>query len=566
MATGEIGDEKEVAPGCTVHCGWGRMIFAHTFPDPESVANCVLEEEPGRRDIAFYVVDPHIVINYAPQQLFLDPSNTYRLNFANYQAFEGADPLFQIGPIAHKEDIDEINRIYSANGMVQVDAEHVWKHRQSPCFTYFLARHQETNEVLGITLGLDHAACFDDVRNGCSLWALAVDPQADLPGVGQMLVRHLIEHYRAAGRQEMDISVLHDNENATRLYQKLGYERIAVFAVKKRNSINEKLFVGTSMPEGYNIYATIIMKEALRRGIAVEPIDASRGFFRLSLGGRVITCQESLTELTSAIALVRTDDKQLTREILNEAGLRTPAQITAEDPDEVEAFLDRHKSVVVKPLQGEQGKGVVVDVRTKETLFEAIQQARQFSDVVLIEEYVEGEDLRIIVINQEVVAAAVRQPASITGTGEHSVRELIERQSRRRSAATDGESTIPLDAETERCVKHAGFTMEDTLPAGKIIQVRKTANLHTGGTIHDVTTNLHPTLARAAVAAAHSLEIPVVGLDLMVKAVDEPEYAFIEANERPGLANHEPQPTAQKFVDFLFPQTIAAPNRNGDSA
>ena len=85
--------------------------------------------------------------------------------------------------------------------------------------------------------------------------------------------------------------------------------------------------------------------------------------------------------------------------------------------------------------------------------------------------------------------------------------------------------------------------------------VRRTANLHTGGTIHDVTARLHPKLAEAAVRASRALEIPVVGLDFMVPAIDGEDYAIVEANERPGLANHEPQPTAERFIDLLFPQT-----------
>ena len=125
--------------------------------------------------------------------------------------------------------------------------------------------------------------------------------------------------------------------------------------------------------------------------------------------------------------------------------------------------------------------------------------------------------------------------------------------------ATGGESTIPLDEETERCVRMAGYELDDVLEKDTAIAVRKTANLHTGGTIHDVTAELHPVLAEACVRAARALDIPVVGLDLMVPSPDRPEYVFIEANERPGLANHEPQPTAEKFIDFLFPQTIAPP-------
>ena len=357
----------------------------------------------------------------------------------------------------------------------------------------------------------------------------------------------------------MDVSVVHDNRKALKLYEKLGFERIHVFAAKCRNRINERLFIGDPEIEGFNPYATIIINEALRRGIAVEPIDPKRGHFRLVLGGRQVTCWESLSEMTSAIALKRTEDKQFTREILNKAGLSTPDQIIAGDPKQHARFLNKHKSVVVKPLQGEQGQGVSVDIRTEEDIEKAVIKARAYSETVLIEQFIDGDDLRIIVINKEVVAAATRRPPTVIGTGEHTTRELIERLSRRRSAATEGESAIPVDEETERCVDMAGYALDTVLEKDVSIAVRKTANLHTGGTIHDVTRILHPELAEAAVKAAIALEIPVVGLDMIVEAPSKPRYAIIEGNERPGLANHEPQPTAEKFIDFLFPQSVAPP-------
>ena len=180
-----------------------------------------------------------------------------------------------------------------------------------------------------------------------------------------------------------------------------------------------------------------------------------------------------------------------------------------------------------------------------------------------MESYVEGQDLRIIVIDDAVVAAAVRRPPSVRGDGSHTVVELIDKQSRRREAATDGESRIPLDEETERCVTSNGRRMLDVPGDGETLVVRKTANLHAGGTIHDVTANLHPALAEAAVKAARALRIPVVGFDFMVSDPADPDYVIIEANERPGLANHEPQPTAERFIDFLFPQTKTGQGANG---
>jgi len=91
------------------------------------------------------------------------------------------------------------------------------------------------------------------------------------------------------------------------------------------------------------------------------------------------------------------------------------------------------------------------------------------------------------------------------------------------------------------------------LEEGREITVRKAANLHTGGTIHDVTATVHPDLVDAACRIAKAIKIPVVGIDFMVRDPAKPDYVFIEANERPGLANHEPQPTAARFIELLFP-------------
>jgi D-alanine-D-alanine ligase-like ATP-grasp enzyme len=150
----------------------------------------------------------------------------------------------------------------------------------------------------------------------------------------------------------------------------------------------------------------------------------------------------------------------------------------------------------------------------------------------------------------------------VVGDGQSTIRALIECQSRRRAAATGGESRIPVDDETARCVSGQGFGLDQVLPDGAEITVRKAANLHAGGTIHDTTCEVHPRLVEAAVLAARAIEIPVVGIDFVVTAPGRPDYAFIEANERPGLANHEPQPTTERFVDLLFPQSVPVPARS----
>jgi len=541
-----------------LECGWGRLIFAHTFSDQRKLVRTMLQESPGRRDMAFYLRDPHVVLSMAPQELFLDPSHTFRLWLDKYQADPSLPKRIVVRRIKNRDDCRRINAIYAARGMVSSDLEYLWKHRHSRSTVLLVAEDMTTRDVVGTVTGIDHHKAFQDPENGSSLWCLAVDPQCLLPGVGEALVRYLVEYFLARGRSYMDLSVMHDNLQAIALYEKLGFQRVPVFCVKHKNAINEPLFTGEAPAADLNPYAMIIINEARRRGIAVDVLDSETGHFALSFGGRSIVCWESLCELTSAIAFCRCDDKRLTQRLLRKAGLAVPEQIAAGDTDTNEAFLQRHKQIVVKPVRGEQGAGISVDVRDPEELARAVQNAKKVCDHVLLEAFVQGEDLRIIVIDYSVVAAAVRKPAQVVGTGKHSVADLIEKQSRRRAAATGGESRIPLDTETERCVIQAGRIMEDILPAGEVLVVRKTANLHTGGTIHDVTEQIHPDVVRAAELAAREINIPLVGFDFLVPDVSGPEYVIIEANERPGLANHEPQPTARRFVDMLFPQSVSS--------
>lgn len=540
---------------CIVDCGWGRLLFGHTFSGPRTVADALLAEKPNQRDIAFYLTDPHIVLATAPSDLFLDPSHSYRLRFSDYRPTQDRAPGLIIAPVTTPEEIVEVNRIYAAAGAVPVHDGFLEQCRESRTIRHLLARDEETGAVVGTVMGVDHVMAFNDPEKGSSLWSLAVDMQSHLPRIGEMLIRTLVERFQARGLNHIDLSVLHDNETAIALYEKLGFRRIPVYAIKTRNSINEPLYSGPVPEDRYNPYARIIIDEARRRGISVRVDDVEGGFFTLGFGGRSIACRESLSDLTSAVAMSRCDDKAVTRRLLKRAGLSVPAQRVAGDREADAEFFERFGAVVVKPARGEQGRGVAVDLTSIEEMEQAIAAAREFSNVVLIEQMVEGDDLRIIVIGGEVVAGAVRKPAEIVGTGTHSVRELIERQSRRRAAATDGESRIPVDAETHRRLKAEGVTMGSVLEEGRTMRVRKTANLHTGGTIHDVTGELHDALCSAAVEAARTLDIPVVGLDFMVPDVHGDRYHIIEANERPGLANHAPAPTAQRFIDLLFPQT-----------
>jgi GNAT-family acetyltransferase (TIGR03103 family) len=544
-----------------IELGWGRLIFGQTFADPATLAETLRREAPGRRDICIYARESHVVVAGAPSELFIDPSHTYRLRFTD-ATDEDTSPPSPVGVTVRElndsSDADSMNRVFVRCGMVPAPVKVIWdNHLHQPAVTYLLAVRDDDGAVVGTVTGVDHELLFSDPERGSSLWTLAVDPGAGLPGIGIALTRKLAAHFRRAGRAYMDLSVTHDNSAAIRLYEKLGFRRVPVLAIKRKNAINVPLF--SPPPEtidDLNPYARIIADEAIRRGIWVEVLDAEAGEIRLSHGGRTVITRESLSEFTSAVAMCRCDDKRLTRRLVSEAGITVPrARLATFDDGDFE-FLKDVGEVVVKPTRGEQGKGITVGVTVEHGAVElaaAVARAREEFPEVLIEQRIDGDDLRLVVIDRRVVAAAVRLPPEVIGTGEHSVRDLIVAESRRRSAATGGESRIPLDAVTEATVNEFGWKFDDVLPQGKRLRVRHTANLHQGGTIHDVTPEVNQELCRVAVLAAEAIGIPVTGIDLLVPDVTGQEYAFIEANERPGLANHEPQPTAAAFIDFLFP-------------
>lgn len=512
------------------------------------------EERPGSRDIALYVRDPHVVLALSPEEFFLDPSHTYRLTL------ESTDPVestIDVHPLSSPAEAEAIERLYVEHHMIPVNREFLWANRTGSAATYFVAAERDSGEVLGTALGIDHCEAFGDPENGCSLWCLAVSAHAAIPGVGKRLIESLASFYAQRGRRHLDLSVLHDNAGAIALYESMGFERIPAFAMKRRTPLNEPLFTSDGVRERVNEYSQIIIDEALRRGIQVRPLHGRDDYFQLALGGRRIDCRETLTSLTNAVAYSRCDDKRITHQVLRDAGLRVPAQMLVEDASEAREFLERHESVVVKPRRGEQGAGISVGVRNPEDLHTAIELARAECSDVLLEERCPGEDLRILVIDSKVVAAAVREPPEITGTGEHTIRELVAKLERRRNTQAVGRIRIPVDEEMERCVSDAGFGLEDTLPEGERLRVRRTANVHKGGTIRDVTPVLNAGLAEAAIQATKAIDIPLAGLDFLVVDPREDDYVIIEVNERPALVNHEPQPTAERFIDFLFPQSRA---------
>jgi ribosomal protein S18 acetylase RimI-like enzyme len=239
---------RDLEKNVCLDCGWGNLIFGQTFSSHDKIIDSLSKEKKGKRDIAIYIHNHHVLLGKAPEFLFLDPSDTFRLWLYNYRMPKRRNRSISVRLLQGKKDIAEVNRIYDKCGMIKSPEEVILRNQKTRVFTYYLAESVKENKVIGSIMGIDHKEAFNDPDNGASFWCLAVDPEARERGVGRALVRALAECYLAKGRSYLDLSVLHDNKKAVSLYRDLGFSRIPVFVIKKKNEINSTFYLGGPQP------------------------------------------------------------------------------------------------------------------------------------------------------------------------------------------------------------------------------------------------------------------------------------------------------------------------------
>lgn len=309
-----------------------------------------------------------------------------------------------------------------------------------------------------------------------------------------------------------------------------------------------------------------IVEAAKARGIPVRRLTAG-SLVQLGYGARQRRICAAETDRTSAVAQEIAQDKELTRKLLHAAGVNVPAgrPVTSAD-DAWEAACDLGLPVVVKPQDGNQGRGVATNLSTREQVVGAFEAASRESKNILVEQYIPGNDYRLLVVNGRVVAAARREPAQVVGDGQHTVAELVAQVNtdpRRGDDHSTALSKIPLDAVSLGVLADQGFTTDSVPPAGKIVLIRRNANLSTGGRAIDVTDRVHPEVAARAVDAARMVGLDIAGVDVVAldisTTLEEQHGAIVEVNAAPGLRMHlEPsfgvaRPVTEAIVDMLFP-------------
>ncbi|HSH40904.1 MAG TPA: cyanophycin synthetase, partial [Arenicellales bacterium] len=228
--------------------------------------------------------------------------------------------------------------------------------------------------------------------------------------------------------------------------------------------------------------------------------------------------------------------------------------------------------VAVKPLVGNHGRGVSTDVGDEESLREAYDAARHRHETVVVEQYIKGEDHRLLVIDGTLVAAARRRPAHVIGDGKSSLQELIDRENSdpRRGVGHENLLTrIDVDEQTRRLVDQEGLTFDSVIDKDRIVFLKSTANLSTGGTATDITDDVHPEVRYAAERTARLIGLDIIGIDLLAETLtrplDQQAAAVVEVNAGPGFRMHlspthgRGRDVGRHVVDMLFPD----PENNG---
>ncbi|WP_312183165.1 cyanophycin synthetase, partial [Massilia timonae] len=283
-------------------------------------------------------------------------------------------------------------------------------------------------------------------------------------------------------------------------------------------------------------------------------------------GSRQRRIQAAEIDATGAIAESIAQDKELTKKLLDAAGVPVPQGRSVVDPiDAWAAALEIGLPVVIKPKDGNQGKGVTVNVTTREQLDAGFRAASEFRDDILVERYLPGHDYRLLVVGDKLVAAARREPPQVIGDGKHTVRELVDevnRDPRRGDGHATSLTKIRFDDIALGTLVQQGMNADSVPALGQRVVLRNNANLSTGGTATDVTDDVHPEVAERAIAAAHMIGLDICGVDLVADSVLKPMEdvggGIVEVNAAPGLRMHlapsfgKPRAIGEAIMDTLF--------------
>ncbi len=305
------------------------------------------------------------------------------------------------------------------------------------------------------------------------------------------------------------------------------------------------------------ITAQLLVKEATARRWPVEIVDDSVGLLRITLpNGHVALLRSVVSETVGALQVWIADNKSLTYRFAEEFGVSYPKTWKLTSEDDGMAALEACNTIVIKPLDASHGHGVTVGVSTEEALQGALQEARRYGSPVLAQQYVTGDDYRLLYIGGELAAACIRVPAQVIGDGERTIKQLIELENTRPERGTDYTTRLN-HIDIAAAERYLGERLEGEIPPeGQVTQVVGTANIGTGGQSIDRTADVPEILLTEARKMVDGLKMSICGVDFMYDKATGEAY-FIELNVSPSFGLHAfphegaPQPVAKLYLDWL---------------
>ena len=307
-----------------------------------------------------------------------------------------------------------------------------------------------------------------------------------------------------------------------------------------------------------------IVDAATARGIPWRRLTQG-SLVQFGWGSRQRRIQAAEVDTTSAVAESIAQDKDLTKKLLRAAGVPVPLGRPASSVDDAwAAALEIGLPVVVKPQDGNQGKGVTVNVTTREHLALGFKAAAEHGEV-MVEKFLPGHDFRLLVVGKRLVAAARRDPPQVLGDGVHTVRELVQivnADPKRGEGHATSLTKIRFDDIAVARLNAQNMTPESVPTKGQRVVLRNNANLSTGGTATDVTDDVHPDIAARAVAAAQMVGLHICGVDIVCETMQRPledqNGGIVEVNAAPGLRMHispsygKGRPVGEAMVEEVF--------------
>lgn len=357
-------------------------------------------------------------------------------------------------------------------------------------------------------------------------------------------------------------------------------ENVGLFAAESSVRIAEALIAGTN----YDVEADIQKMREIRERVRLGPSTGSiveeavardipwirlgtNSLVQLGYGVNQMRFQATITCKTSNIAVDIACDKEETKRMLEMASIPVASGSICVDEEDLEHTIKKiGYPIVIKPLDGNHGKGASINVVTWEDAVEGLAHAKKYSRRVIVEKFITGFDFRVLVIDNKMVAAAKRVPAHVVGDGSHSIQALIDitNQDPRRGYGHENVLTeISVDRDTTDLLEKLGYTLETVPKKDEIVYLKSTANLSTGGTSVDVTDMMHPENIFLAERISRVIGLDVCGIDIMAENLTQPLKenggVILEVNAAPGFRMHLapseglPRNVAAPVIDMLYP-------------